>query len=362
MSSISERPVGQELQTLRPELYPNLELVREHMVGVTREAAIAVAEAISQFRPVPEGEKLSPRDKNIRVELLDTLAAARFEDYLRQEVPFRVLSVASEGEKEWEKMGKAMPTVLGEHGQGKGAISIANDVVEGTTAASHDRAGAISILAASTYGGILPTPNGAKYMDKFFAPPEVAEYVDIRYPFEHNLEMVKAVFGVRADEINVVSMDRKTNHTIHEAARKFGANLKLIDAGDLVPSLLAITSPYENGKGIYLVAGRGGIEEGIIAAVGARALGSHAQGRLWVPSEDDKDLPRPGGKILNLNDLVPGNQEHSMVTFTPITKDPWFDFQGIGFNNGSVTGQAVLLDQGGFSILPFERAIVGKVA
>lgn len=142
---------------LHPELYPQPELVREHMVGVTLEAGIAVSEAISQFIPVPDGENLSKRNKDIRVELLDTLAAARFEDYLKN-VPFRVLSVASEGEKEWEKMGRGMPTVLGEHGMGEQIISIANDVVEGTTAASHNRQGAISVLASSTYGGIMPTP------------------------------------------------------------------------------------------------------------------------------------------------------------------------------------------------------------
>ncbi len=341
---------------LHPELYPQPELVRQHMVGVTLEAGVAVAEAISQFIPVPEGESLSKRNKDIRVELLDTLAAARFEDNLKN-VPFRVLSVASEGEKEWEKMGRGMPTVLGEHGMGDRMISIANDVVEGTTAASHNRPGAISVLAASTYGGIMPTPKGVKYMEKFFAPPETKEYVDIRYPLGHNLDMVRMVYGVPAHEINVVSMNRKTNARIHEETRKFGANLHLIEAGDLMPSLLAITSPHENGRGIYLVAGRGGMEEGIIAAVGAKALDAHAQGREWRESPENKDFPIPGGRVINLDELVRGRREQSLVTFTPITDDPWFDFPGVKFTNGSLDAKAVLLDMNGFQVIPHHKEL-----
>lgn len=339
---------------LHPELYPQPELVREHMVGVTLEAGVAVAEAISQFIPVPDGEKLSERNKKIRVELLDTLAAARFEDYLKG-IPFKVLSVASEGEKEWAKMGRAMPTVLGEHGRGEQMISIANDVVEGTTAASHNRPGAISVLAASTYGGIMPTPKGVKYMEKFFAPPETKGYVDIRYPMNHNFEMIRTVYGVPAHEINVVSMKRDTNAGIHEAARKFGANLHLIDAGDLMPSLLAITSPHKNGRGIYIVAGRGGMEEGIIAAVGAKALGAHAQGREWRESPENKDFPIPGGKVFSLDEMVRGKREHSLVTFTPITDDKWFDFPGVKFTNGSLDAHAVLLDMNGFQVIPHHK-------
>jgi fructose-1,6-bisphosphatase/sedoheptulose 1,7-bisphosphatase-like protein len=191
-------------------------------------------------------------------------------------------------------------------------------------------------------------------MEKFFAPPETKGYVDIRYPFGHNLDMIRTVYGVPAHEINVVSMNRKTNAPIHEAARKFGANLQLIEAGDLMPSLLAITSPHENRRGIYIVAGRGGMEEGIIAAVGAKALNAHAQGREWRESPDNKDFPIPGGRVLNLDELVRGKREQSLVTFTPIT---WFDFPGVKFTNGSLDAQAVLLDMNGFQVIHHHKEL-----
>lgn len=192
-------------------------------------------------------------------------------------------------------------------------------------------------------------------MDKLFAPPEAKGYVDIRYPFEHNLEKMKMVYGVAAHEINVVSMNRKTNAGIHDAARRFGANLHLIEAGDLMPSLLAITSPHENGRGIYMVAGRGGMEEGIIAAVGAKALDAHAQGREWRESPENKDFPIPEGRVMHLDELVRGRREQSLVTFTPITDDPWFDFPGVKFTNGSLDAQAVLLDMNGFQVIPHHK-------
>lgn len=334
---------------LSPELYPHPELVRFHMTEVTRNAAVSSAEIISQFAVVPEGQKLSDRDKKIRVGVLDSMAASRYEDYLQQKVPFIVLSVGSEGEKELEKIGEAMPTVLGEHGMGVKKISIVNDVVEGTTAAAHGRPGAISVLAASTYGGLMPTPQGVNYMEKFFAPPQVSGKISIDAQVEENLDVVQKTFGIDAGRIHVVTMNRRTNQKIIDGTRKFGADLIALEAGDLVPSLLAMTGPTREEEDVYLVMGRGGFEEGIIAAAAGRALGSHVEARLWRPSPEDKDLPMPGERVLSLDDLVPGLQEHSFVAFTPITDDKWFDIPGVVIN-GAIEAHTVLLSASGLEI------------
>ncbi len=334
---------------LAPELYPNPELVRHHMKAVTLAAAISSAEIISQFTPVPDGQKLSDRDKKIRVGVLDSMAASRYEDYLARMVPFIVLSVGSEGEKELEKIGEAMPTVLGEHGSGIQKISIVNDVVEGTTAAAHGRPGAISVLAASTYGGLMPTPQGVNYMEKFFGPPQVAGKINIDAEVEENLEIVRDVFGVEKGRIHVVTMNRKTNQRIIDGTRNFGADLVTLEAGDLVPSLLAMTGPTNAQEDVYLVMGRGGFEEGIIAAAAGRALGSHVEAKIWRASKDDKDLPQQGERVLTIDDLVPGFKEHSFVTFTPITEDKWFGIPGVRIN-GDIQANTVLLSSEGLTI------------
>lgn len=349
MVMLEASPRADLVVPLSPELYPDFEETRGHMTAVTLTAAISSAEIISQFTPIPDGQKLSERDKKIRVTVLDSMAASRYEDYLAQKVPFIVLSVGSEGEKELEKMGEAMPTVLGEHGRGIKKISIVNDVVEGTTAAAHGRPGAISVLAASTYGGLMPTPQGVSYMEKFFAPPQVAGKLSIDASVEDNLDVVKNTFGIDASRIHVVTMNRRTNARIFQGAEKFGADLIKIEAGDLVPSLRAMCGPTAKNEDVYLVWGRGGFEEGVIAAAAGRALGSHVEAKLWRPSPDDKDLPIPGERVLTIDDLVPGLREHSFVTFVPITDDKWFDIPGISIN-GSIEAHTVLLDSKGLTV------------
>lgn len=354
------QPLGQEILIPRPELYPDPELVRRHMTEVTAITATVIAAGISQLAPVPGGVNLKDWRKDIRVSMLDPIAALLFSKYLSA-LPFHTVSVGSEGGKEEEKLGIAMPTVIGDFGSGDKYVSIVNDVIEGTTAATHGRDGAFSALGASTFKGIRPTEKGEKYVEKFFGPPEAAGIIDIGLPVQENLDRLRTVFGIPAEEITVVVMDRRANQEIIEAAKTFRAKVHLIDAGDLMPSFLALMSPNNNNRGIYLVMGRGGIEEGAIAAVAGRSLGSHVQVREWFPSAQDKDLPAPGGKLLTLDELVPGRRDQTFVAFTPITNDPWFGFKGMELHNGTATGASVILDQNGFHLQPFERPIEIKV-
>lgn len=344
----------------RPEVYPNPELARKHMAEVTAITATVISAGISQLAPVPDGTDLKDWRKDVRVAMLDPIAALLFSRYLNG-LPFHTVSVGSEGGKEEEKLGIGMPTVIGDFGRGDSYLSMVNDVIEGTTAATHNRVGSFSVLGAGTYMGIKPTPQGAKYIEKFFGPPETVGKIGIHLPVQENLDRVRSIYGIPAEDITVVAMRRKANENIISEAQNFGANVHMVEAGDLMPSFLSLMSPHKNGRGVYMVMGRGGIEEGTIAAVAGRSLGSHVQAREWNSSAEDKDLPAPDGRILTLNELVPGRQEQTFVAFTPITDDPWFGFKGMELHNGTASGASVILDQKGFHIQPFERPIEIKV-
>ena len=337
-----------------PELYPERAKAIYHMATMTRLTAELSAEIIGEFTPVPEGQKLSDRRKKTRSKILDSLAAEKFEEYLAG-LDFIVDSAGSEGLKELHKMGEAMRVVLGEHGRGEKKLTIVNDVVEGTTAAAHNRPGAISVLAASTYGGLFPTPENVNYMEKFFAPPKVKGEVDIKRPIEENLEVVRSAYGIPAGEIIVFVMnpkDRPTNQRIADGIAHFGARIIALDAGDLVPSFLAVSGPEYNKTGVFLVAGRGGFEEGVIGAAAGKALGGHVEGRLWIPNPEDKKFPVPNLPYLSEKQLVPGRVDQTFVTFTTITDDPWFGIPGVQIPNGTMTSHSMLIDNTGISITP----------
>lgn len=334
-----------------PELYPGKELVALHMGETTRSTAVITALNISQFKIISEDSILSDIDKKARVKMLDTIAANNFEEHLDKYVPFRVNSVGSEGMKEVFKDGMVVPIVMGEHGSGEKIIWIVNDVVEGTTAAAHGRDGAISVLAASEDKGLMPTPDNVNYMEKLAGPPEVAGKISLEMSLTDNLMAVKEVFGVSSNEINVVMLERARNRHLQKEAQKFGANLKLIQAGDLVPGLLAATSPTQRKGGIYLLVGSGGWEEGVINAAAARASGGVFEGREWIKSDEDPNIPVEGMPLLTLDQLVPGRQDRTQVIYSPITRDPWLNTPGVTLNkDGTATVHTVIIDENGINI------------
>jgi fructose-1,6-bisphosphatase/sedoheptulose 1,7-bisphosphatase-like protein len=215
----------------------------------------------------------------------------------------------------------------------------------------------MSVVATTEFDGILGTPKGVKYAYKLFGPPEVSGKMNIQNDPATNLDIVRGVFGVPGSEINVVVMRRDTNNSIIEAARRIGAKLHILESGDFAPSLLSVSSPNKhasirNGQGIFISYGRGGFEEGTISAAAARALGGHAEEQIWIESPEDKNKPVPNGKILRLDDLVPG--EHPLVTFTPITVDPWFGFRATDLDRGVAVGETIQIGKDGFSTHPFE--------
>jgi len=80
-------------------------------------------------------------------------------------------------------------------------------------------------------------------------------------------------------------------------------------------------------QGIHLVIGSGGFEEGVLAAVAAKALQAVGEGRGW---SGDEKIQKRYTKIWQNNDLVSGKLADCLVSVSAITdEDKWFGLKGV---------------------------------
>jgi fructose-1,6-bisphosphatase/sedoheptulose 1,7-bisphosphatase-like protein len=169
-------------------------------------------------------------------------------------------------------------------------------------------------------------------MDKLFGPPQLKDKISIKKSIEENLAEAVKTFQVAPYKINVVVMDRDRNAHYINACQKFGVNLILIKAGDFLPSVLSCLDPMTHKKGIHLVLGSGGFEEGILAAVAGKALSAAVEGRGWSA---DKKIQSKYTKIWGIDDLVSGKKKDCFVSVSVITEEnKWFDLKGVKKEKG----------------------------
>ncbi|MBI4036200.1 fructose-bisphosphatase class II [Candidatus Daviesbacteria bacterium] len=295
-----------------------MQKVRDYITRATQLTALSVWRLIKEKGFTSE-DLLTEEESKIREKLIDQAGVDAMRTALT-DVPFVLEVVGSEGRKHIHQYGEALPTLEGVFGSGNLRLDMVNDVVEGSKAAKLNISGAVSVIAVGSHKGLMPTPPDTDYMDKLFGPPELAGKISIDKPLEENLAEVVGTFKVKPSEINVVMMDRDRNAHLINAAQKFGVNLILLKAGDFLPSILSCMSPAKHKKGIHLVVGIGGFEEGVMAAVAAKALDAVGEGKAWSP---DKKI---NAKRWTNNDLVPGKKQDCFVSISAITGDNrWFD-------------------------------------
>lgn len=142
-----------------------------------------------------------------------------------------------------------------------------------------------------------------------------------------NLEAVIKTAQIPPENITVAVMKRNCNATIINQAQKIGAKVELVTAGDLSWCLRAISSDPKNP---IIMLGRGGAQEGSIAAVAARALGATGQLRQM---EEEKDIEvEDHGQIWTADEFVPGSPKHSAVVFSAITINDHFNMSAVEVN------------------------------
>ncbi len=313
-------------------------MVKHSITRATELTAIAVSRLIKKQGFTPQDllteEESKKREKLIDQTGVDVMSAAL------TDIPFVLEIVGSEGRKHVHQYGEALPTLMGTFGTGKLKLDMVNDVVEGSKAAKLNSPGAVSVIAVSSHKGLMGTPDDIDYLDKLFGPPQLKGRISIRNPVEENLAEVISTFKVKPAEINVVMMDRDRNAHYINACQKFGVNLILIKAGDFMPSILAFMNPGEHKKGIHILMGIGGFEEGVMAVVAAKALGAVAEGRGWSA---DAATGKKYSKVWSIDDLVPGKKEDCLVSISAITKDnKWFDLSPLSTLTVDISGVKIV--------------------
>lgn len=292
--------------------------VRNHITRATELTALSVWRLISEKGFTPQ-DLLTEEESKAREKLIDQTGVDAMCTAIT-DIPFVLEIVGSEGRKHIHQYGEALPTLMGTFGTGKIKFDMVNDVVEGSKAAKLNSPGAVSVIAVGSHQGLMATPADIDYMDKLFGPPELKGKISIDKPLEENLAEVVDTFKIKPSEINVVMMDRDRNAHYINTAQKFGVNLILLKAGDFLPSILSCMSPSKHKKGIHLVVGIGGFEEGVMAAVAAKALGAVGEGKAWSP---DREIHT---KRWTNDDLVSGKRNDCFVSISAITGDnKWFD-------------------------------------
>lgn len=299
--------------------------VKSCITRATELTALSVWRLIQDKGFTPQ-DLLTEDEGRIREKLIDQSGVDAMRAALT-DIPFVLNVVGSEGRKHIHQYGEAFPALEGVFGKGRLKLDCVNDVVEGSKAAKLNSPGAISVIAVSSRGGLMPTPDDTDYLDKLFGPPQLKSKISIEKPIAENLAEVVDTFKIRPSEINLVMMDRDRNAHLINGASKFGANLILLKAGDLLPSILSSMDPGQHKKGVHLVAGIGGFEEGVISAVAAKNLGAVAEGRAWFAEKPEEQR---FGKVWAVDDLVPGKNKDCLVSISFITADnKWFDLKGV---------------------------------
>lgn len=302
-----------------------MDQVKAHIRRATELTALAVWRLISG-QHFSKTDLLTEEESLKREKLIDQTGVDAMATGLT-DIPFTLQVVGSEGRKHIHQYGEALPALTGTFGKGSLKLDMVNDVVEGSKAAKLNIPGAVSVIAVGTGKGLMQTPGDIDYMEKLFGPPQLRGKISLKKEVEENLAEVVEVFGVKPSEINVVVMDRDRNAQVTYACQKFGVNLLLIKAGDFLPSVLSCMDPVTCKKGIHLVMGSGGFEEGILAAVAGKALGAFVEARGWSA---DKQISKKYQKIWSLDDLVSGKLEDCLLSVSSITGDnKWFDLKGV---------------------------------
>ena len=323
-----------------------MDQVKKHITRATELTAISVSRLIKE-KGFSKDDLLEEEESRAREKLIDQAGVDAMYAALT-DIPFVLEVVGSEGRKHVHQYGEALPTLMGTFGSGTHKLDMVNDVVEGSKAAKLNTPGAVSVIAVGSHKGLMGTPDDIDYMDKLFGPPQLKDKISINNPVEENLAEVVDTFRVKPSEINVVIMERDRNAHYINACQKFGVNVILIKAGDFMPSILSCMDPKNHNKGIHLIMGSGGFEEGVMAAVAAKVLDAVGEGKGWSA---DAQIQKRYSKIWSIDDVVSGKIEDCLVSISAITDDnKWFDLAGVKEKDGGHKVTTLTVDKSGVKI------------
>src|SRR6476659_7786031 len=186
------------------------------------------------------------------------------------------------------------------------SVDIAVDPLEGTNLCATGAANAITVLAASSKGGLLHAPD--LYMEKLVVGPSSKDVVSLDAPPAENLAAIAKSLGRDVEDLVVVVLDRPRHEKLIAQIRATGARIRLIGDGDLSAGIAAAVV----GTGVHAVMGTGGAPEGVLTAAAMRCLNGEIFARLVVSKPEHEERCRAMGisdfkKVYTSKDLAPGS-------------------------------------------------------
>lgn len=240
-------------------------------------------------------------------------------------IPMDGVVVIGEGE-----MDEAPMLYIGEElGTKEGPqIDIAVDPLEGTTIVAEGTWNALTVLAVGDRGTLLHAPD--MYMDKIAVGPDCKGKIDITKSVTENLQAVAKAKNKSIEDVTATILNRERHKEIIREIREAGARIKLIEHGDVAG---AINTAFDF-TGVDILFGSGGAPEGVIAAVGIKALGGDFQGVLLPEDEEQEARCRKMGiepnTVLKLDDMVKGDD--AIFAATAVTDGELL--KGVQFKGG----------------------------
>ena len=196
-------------------------------------------------------------------------------------------------------------------------VDIAVDPVDGVNLCAKALPNALTALAIAKRGSLLRMPS--VYMDKIaIGPGFVDGLVDLDASPSANIKALADAKGVPVSEITVCILDRPRHAKIIEEVRAFGAQLRLIDDGDIA-GVIHVTESLETGIDMYM--GIGGAPEGVLGAAALSCIGGQMQGRLVTPNEQQRARAHAAGIIdlgrkYSVSDMVTGDLSFAATGIT----------------------------------------------
>jgi fructose-1,6-bisphosphatase II len=187
-------------------------------------------------------------------------------------------------------------------GLGGTEVDLAVEPVEGLHLLTRGQQGAISAVAASPRGTMLPTPD--MYMSKLIVGPRAEGSIDIDAPVAENIRAIAEANGRKPSEITVAVLDRPRHEDLIGQIRETGARIQIRPEGDLTP-VIAVGLRAE----LHAIIGIGGAPEGILAAAVIKCLGGEIQAKMWPTQRSQVERLKEYGlgdpeKKLALDDLI----------------------------------------------------------
>lgn len=173
-------------------------------------------------------------------------------------------------------------------------VRIAVDPLEGTNLCADGRPGAICVIAGALeqYGFIRGGVDG--YMNKIVIGEDLKEKLPhligishlntnlLDVPIEEVVRWVACERDKKITDVNVMILLRDRNQDVIDRLRKIGAQVSLIDDGDVNAGMMALDPRYV----IDFTVGIGAAAEGVITAAMARVFGGAMFVNYWFDYEN----------------------------------------------------------------------------